>query len=166
MVLGELPNMSSKAKSIGLSPLVLDSNVKRSFPVTSPTVYIGERSRSAMLFNVSICFSAITNPIRSWDSLPIISFADRVGSPTGKASKSMCPPVSSTNSLKQFKCPPAPWSWIDTMKFSSLSTIPRTAFAARFCISGLERCTALSSIPEAKAPVSALDTAAPPIPMR
>ena len=36
----------------------------------------------------------------------------------------------------------------------------------RFCISGLERCTALSSIPDEKAPVSADDTAAPPIPIR
>ena len=52
------------------------------------------------------------------------------------------------------------------MKFSSLSTIPRTALAARFCISGLERCTALSSIPEENSPVSAEETAAPPIPIR
>ena len=65
MVFGELPNMSSMAKSMGLWPLVLDSKVKRSSPVTSPTVYIGERSRSAMRCKVSICFSPITNPIRS-----------------------------------------------------------------------------------------------------
>ena len=43
--------------------------------------------------------------------------------------------------------------------------MPRTAFAARFCISGLERCTAFNSIPESKAPVSAEETAAPPIPI-
>ena len=48
MVLGELPNISSKAKSMGVSPLVLDSKVNRWFPVTSPTVYIGERSLSAI----------------------------------------------------------------------------------------------------------------------
>ena len=65
IVFGELPNISSKAKSIGLSPLVLDSKVKRLSFVTSPTVYIGERSRSEILFKVSMCFSAITNPIRS-----------------------------------------------------------------------------------------------------
>ena len=33
---------------------------------------------------------------------------DNVGSPTGKLSKLILPPVSSTNSDKQFKCPPAP----------------------------------------------------------
>jgi hypothetical protein len=32
------------------------------------------------------------------------------------------------------------------------------ALAARFCISGLERCMAFNSIPEPKAPVSADET--------
>ena len=76
--------------------------------MTSPTVYIGARSRSATRFKVSISSSAITSPIRSCDSLPIISFADSVGSPTGSASRSIKPPVSSTSSDKQFKWPPAP----------------------------------------------------------
>jgi len=39
---------------------------------------------------------------------PLISFAESVGSPMGRRSKSIFPPVSSTSSLKQFKCPPAP----------------------------------------------------------
>jgi hypothetical protein len=38
----------------------------------------------------------------------MISLAESVGSPTGNLSKSINPPVSSTNSDKQFKCPPAP----------------------------------------------------------
>ena len=49
---------------------------------------------------------------------------------------------------------------------SSDSASARITLETRFCISGLERCTALSSIPEEKAPVSAEDTAAPPIPIR
>ena len=48
MVLGELPNISSSAISIGVSPLVLEENVNLLLPVTSPTVYIGERSLSAI----------------------------------------------------------------------------------------------------------------------
>ena len=166
MVFGELPNMSSMAKSIGLLPVFCPSKVKRLLAVTSPTWYIGERSLSAIRCKVSISFWPITKPILSCDSLPMISLADRVGSPTGNLSKSISPPVSSTNSDRQFKWPPAPWSCMETIGFSSLSTKPRMALAARFCISGLERCMALSSIPEPKAPVSAEETAAPPIPIR
>ena len=103
MVFGELPNMSSNARSIGVSPLFLDSKVNLLFPVTSPTVYIGERSLFAIFCKVSECFSAITNPILSCDSFPMISLADNVGSPTGNLSKFILPPVSSTNSDKQFK---------------------------------------------------------------
>src|SRR5690606_10910553 len=108
MVLGDEPNISSKAKSIGFSPVVEDSKVKQLLLFTSSTLYIGERSRSATRCNVSRSFLPITNPIRSCDSLPIISLADNVGSPTGNLSKSIKPPVFSTNSDKQFKCPPAP----------------------------------------------------------
>ena len=39
------------------------------------------------------------------------------------------------------------------------------AFATLFCISGFERWTAFSSIPVEKLPVSAEETAAPPIPI-
>ena len=138
MVFGELPNISSKAKSIGFSPFLF-SKQKRWSPVTFPTSYIGERSRSATFFSFWIFSSPIIKPIRSWLSLPIISLEDRVGSPMGSLSKSILPPVSSTNSLKQFRCPPAPWSWMETMGLLSLSTIARMAFAARFCISGLLR---------------------------
>ena len=108
MVFGELPNISERSRSIGFLPLLEPSKVKRLESVTSPTSYIGERSLSATRLSVSMSFSPITNPIRSWDSLPIISFEESVGSPTGSLSKSIFPPVSSTNSLKQFKCPPAP----------------------------------------------------------
>ena len=48
MVFGELPNISSRAKSIGVSPLDLDVKVNLLSPVTSPTLYIGERSLSAI----------------------------------------------------------------------------------------------------------------------
>ena len=78
----------------------------------------------------------------------------------------MAPPVSSTNSDRQLRCPPAPWSCIDIIGLLGDSTRVRIALATRFCISGLERCTAFSSIELPKAPVSAEDTAAPPIPIR
>ena len=110
IVLGELPNISSKAKFIGESPVFEDWKENRSSPVTSPTSYMGARSLSAIFLSVSMSFFPITKPIRSCDSLPIISLAESVGSPIGKAFKSILPPVSSTNSDKQFRCPPAPWS--------------------------------------------------------
>ena len=166
MVFGELPNISPSARSIGFSPEVLLSKVNCRSSVTFPTEYSGVLSRSAIFLMVMRSFSPMTNPILSWDSFPIISFADKVGSPTGSASRSIFPPVSSTNSLRQFKCPPAPWSWMETIGFSSASTIARMVLAALFCISGLERCTALSSIPLLNSPVSAEETAAPPIPIR
>ena len=108
MVLGELPKMSERLTSIGFSPVVFDSKVKRSSLVTSPTSYIGERSLSAILPNKAASSFPMTRPIRSCDSLPIISLADRVGSPIGNLSKSILPPVSSTNSERQLRCPPAP----------------------------------------------------------
>ena len=165
-VLGELPKRALRSKSIGRVPFFSEAILKCLSSVTTPTSYIGARSRSAIVFSWAIAFSGNTKPIRSCDSLPIISLSDKVGSPTGSLSKSILPPVSSISSERQFRCPPAPWSCIDTIGFSSDSTIARIALAARFCISGLERCTALSSIPAPKAPVLADDTAAPPIPMR
>ena len=108
MVFGELPNISESSKFIGVSPVVPEVNLKVWSPVTSPTLYMGERSRAEIRSKRSKSFSPMTKPIRSWDSLPINSFLERVGSPTGNLSVSMVPPVSSTNSDRQFKCPPAP----------------------------------------------------------
>ena len=51
------------------------------------------------------------------------------------------------------------------IELSSDSTKALIALATRFCISGLDLCTALSSIPELYFPVSVEDTAAPPIPI-
>ena len=45
--------------------MVFDSKVKRISLLTSPTVYIGERSLSAIFCSMSICFSLITKPILS-----------------------------------------------------------------------------------------------------
>ena len=103
MVLGELPNMSSRLRSIGLVPLVGDSNINLLSFVTFPTTYIGDRSRFAIFSSISRFFSETINPFLSCDSFPNNSLFERVGSPTGKASRLIKPPVSSTNSDKQFK---------------------------------------------------------------
>ena len=73
-------------------------------------MYNGALSLSAIFFNFLVSLGDIINPILSCDSLPIISLADSVGSPNGRESISIVPPVFSTNSDRQFKCPPAPWS--------------------------------------------------------
>ena len=56
--------------------------------------------------------------------------------------------VSSTSSERQFTWPAEPWSWMETMGFTSSSQRARTTLLARFCISALARCTAFSSIPD------------------
>ena len=55
---------------------------------------------------------------------------------------------------------------METIGLSSDSASVRITLAARFCISGLARCTAFSSMPLLYWPVSTLDTAPPPMPMR
>ena len=165
MVRGGLPNIYSNLISIGLTPSACSKTNFISL-VVSPTTYIGARSRSAIRLTRSTSFSSISKPIRSWLSLPMISFADKVGSPIGNWLISICPPVASTNSDRQFKWPPAPWSWIETIGLSSDSAIERITLAARFCISGLARCTAFSSIPLVYCPVFTDETAPPPIPIR
>ena len=59
--------------------------------------------------------------------LPTISFALSVGSPIGSLSMSIRPPVASTSSLRQFKCPPAPWSWIEMIGLTPSSEMARIA---------------------------------------
>ena len=83
MVLGELPNKSLRARSIGRVPLRLDSKTKRLSPVTSPTTYMGARSRSAICRKRSSLSGGTISPMRSCDSLPMISFMESVGSPMG-----------------------------------------------------------------------------------
>ena len=163
--LGGLPNIYSSLISIGFTPSACSKTNFMSL-VVSPTTYIGARSRSAIRFTRATSSSFINKPMRSWLSFPTISFAERVGSPIGNLLISMCPPVASTNSDKQLRCPPAPWSWIETIGFSSDSAIARITLAARFCISGLARCTAFNSIPLVYCPVFTEDTAPPPIPIR
>ena len=165
MVFGELPNMSAMPRSMGFSPLAR-SNTNWSSPVVSPTTYSGARSRWAIRSINGISSGFTTIPMRSWLSLPTISLADRVLSPMGSESRSMCPPVASTSSERAFRWPPAPWSWIDTIGFVSLSARALITLLTRFCISGLALCTALSSIAPAYRPVSTEDTAPPPMPIR
>ena len=105
-------------------------------------------------------------PIRSCDSFPIISLDERVGSPIGNLPISIFPPVASTSSLSAFRWPPAPWSWIEIIGLVSLSASARITFDTRFCISGLARCTALSSMELSYMPVLTEETAPPPMPIR
>ena len=138
MVRGGFPNIYSSLMSMGFTPSAC-SKTNFISSVVSPTTYIGERSRSAIRRTRSTSFSSIRIPIRSWLSFPMISLAESVGSPIGSLLMSMWPPVASTNSERQFKCPPAPWSWIETIGLSSDSAMVRITFATRFCISGLAR---------------------------
>ena len=165
MVCGELPKKWPKSRSTQLRFDFSECMVNLLSSVTRPTMYTGALSLSHILINSSIFSFFIINPILSWDSFPIISLFESVGSPIGKLSNSINPPVSSTSSVKQFKWPPAPWSWIETIQFFSFSKVPLMAFATLFCISGLDLWIAFNSIPVENSPVSADETAAPPIPI-
>jgi hypothetical protein len=93
----------------------------------------------------------------------MISFAERVGSPTGNLSKSI-KPVSSTSSedsLNVLQLRDREWI---RLGFHCFLPIHEWHWQL-FCISGFERWIAFNSIPELKAPVSAEETAAPPIPI-
>ncbi len=165
IVLGDFPNMCSSFQSIGFLSLSLSINRKFPSSVTSPTMYMGALSLSEIFLRRCVSFSFITNPILSWDSFPAISLSERVGSPTGSLRISISPPDSSTNSDRQLRCPPAPWSWIETTGLCSDSAIALIALHTRFCISGLARCTAFNSMALVNSPVATEETALPPIPI-
>jgi len=145
-VRGGFPKKSASCRSMGLLPPDGLRKVNWWSPVTSPMTYMGARSRRATEVSWSTSLLLITRPIRSCDSLPMISLAERVGSPTGSLLMSMVPPVDSTSSERQLRWPPAPWSWSDITGLWSLSAMALRALYTLFCISGLARCTALSSM--------------------
>ena len=62
---------------------------------------VGDSTLSATLRTYSMASSLMSKPIRSCDSLAIISFAESVLSPTGRFAMLMRPPHSSTSSERQ-----------------------------------------------------------------
>ena len=89
IVLGELPKKCFSSNFTQLFPDFFEyiSNILSS--VTSPTTYMGAFSLLHILENLSKSDLLIISPILSWDSFPIISLFDKVGSPIGSLSSSI-----------------------------------------------------------------------------